>query len=64
MQLLIEILYQTPSHHKNIFQRKELKTQMQEKTLKFEPNDHIQSIGMVRNMFNKDAATKRPNTHT
>ena len=47
-----------------IYFENQQKTQMQEKTLKFEPNDHIQSIGMVRNMFNKDAATKRPNTHT
>jgi len=32
------------------------------KTLKFEANDHIQSIGIVGNMSNKNVATKQLNT--
>jgi len=32
--------------------------------LKFEANDHIQSIDILKNMSNKNTAIKRPNTHT
>jgi len=33
------------------------------KILKFETNDHIQSISITENMSNKNAATKRLNMH-
>ena len=33
------------------------------KTLKFEPNDHIQSIGIAGNTSNKNVTTKWLNTH-
>ena len=36
---------------------------MQEKTLKFKTNDHIQSIDIVGNTSNKNTTTKRPSTH-